>query len=169
MAGQLVQVATETVTSAVSSVTLTGINSDDVYMVAINNVAPTVDNTFNMRTTTSGVADSDSQYDVAHQIIKANTSFGTDTNTNGTQWKIASTVGTDTNEQTNHIIYLFNFNNASEYSFFTNENTKLNAVPVLEGFQGGGVHTVAEANDGVNFFVVGGSIESGTFTLYKVI
>jgi hypothetical protein len=31
----LVQVATNTVTSAVSSVTLTGINSDDVYMVTV--------------------------------------------------------------------------------------------------------------------------------------
>ena len=36
--GKLVQVATETVTSAVASVTLTGIDSDDVYMVAFNNV-----------------------------------------------------------------------------------------------------------------------------------
>ena len=34
----LVQVATNTVTSAVASVTLTGIDSDDVYMVAVNNV-----------------------------------------------------------------------------------------------------------------------------------
>ena len=38
--GKLVQVATETVTSAVASVTLTGIDSDDVYMLAINNVTP---------------------------------------------------------------------------------------------------------------------------------
>ena len=43
---------------------------------------------------------------------------------------------------------------------------KLNSSAVLEGFQGGGVHTVAEANDGVNFFVVSGNIEAGTFTLY---
>ena len=32
----LVQVATNTVTSAVASVTLTGIDSDDVYMVAVS-------------------------------------------------------------------------------------------------------------------------------------
>lgn len=36
MAGKLVQVATNTVTSAVASVTLTGIDSDDVYMVAVS-------------------------------------------------------------------------------------------------------------------------------------
>jgi hypothetical protein len=34
--GKLVQVATNTVTSAVASVTLTGIDSDDVYMLAIS-------------------------------------------------------------------------------------------------------------------------------------
>ena len=45
MAGKLVQVATNTVTSAVASVTLTGIDSDDVYMLAYNNVAPSNDNT----------------------------------------------------------------------------------------------------------------------------
>ena len=44
MAGQLVQVATNTVTSAVSSVTLTGIDSDDVYMCAISNVIGSIDN-----------------------------------------------------------------------------------------------------------------------------
>ena len=43
MAGKLVQVATETVTSAVASVTLTGIDSDDVYMVAYSDIAPSTD------------------------------------------------------------------------------------------------------------------------------
>jgi len=33
----LVQVATKTVTSAVATVTLTGIDSDDAYMVAFSN------------------------------------------------------------------------------------------------------------------------------------
>ena len=32
MAGKLVQVATSTVTSAVATITLTGIDSDDVYL-----------------------------------------------------------------------------------------------------------------------------------------
>ena len=44
MAGQLIQVATNTVTSAVASVTLTGIDSDDVYMVACSNVKSVNDN-----------------------------------------------------------------------------------------------------------------------------
>ena len=40
MAGKLVQIATNTVTSAVGSVTLTGINTDDVYMLSTYNVNP---------------------------------------------------------------------------------------------------------------------------------
>ena len=165
----LVQVATNTVTSAVSGVILTGIDSDDVYMVALNNVAGTADANFNMRVTTSGTADSDSEYDKASKVFRTNSSFGTTTDENEAQWRINNTVGTDTNEEANHTIYLFNFNNASEYSFYTNESAKLNASGVLEGYQGGGVHTVAEANDGVNFFFTSGNIESGTFTLYKVV
>ena len=39
----LLQVATTTLTSAVSSVTLTGIDSDDAYMLVLSNVAPTTD------------------------------------------------------------------------------------------------------------------------------
>ena len=53
MAGKLVQVATETVTSAVASVTLTGIDSDDVYMIA-NQCDDTVVQRF--RVTKSGPA-----------------------------------------------------------------------------------------------------------------
>ena len=166
MAGNLVQVATSTITSCTSSVTLAGINSNDVYMVSISNCAGTADANFNMRVTTSGTADSDSEYDKASYVFKAHTSFGTTSDEGEAQWRINSTVGTDTGEQANHIIYLFNFNNSSEYSFYTNESVKLNASGDLEGYQGGGVHTVAEANDGVNFFFTSGNIESGEFKLY---
>jgi hypothetical protein len=169
MAGRLIQVDTETVTSAVGYIDLTGINTDDVYMVTINNCAGTADANFNMRTTTSGSPDDDSQYDKASQILKASTNSGTTSDTDEAQWRINSTVGTDTNEQTNHIIFLYNFNKSSEYSFYTNESAKLNASGSLEGYVGGGAHTVTEANDGVYFFFTSGNIESGTFTLYKVI
>ena len=66
MAGQLLQVATNTVTSAVSSVSLTGIDSDDVYMVAFNQViGSSGNNNLEMRVTESGTANSTSNYDWA--------------------------------------------------------------------------------------------------------
>ena len=49
---------------------------------------------------------------------------------------------------------------------YTNESVKLNSSGGVEGYQGGGAHTVAEANDGVNFFFTSGTIESGEFKLY---
>ena len=44
------------------------------------------------------------------------------------------------------------------------------ATDELFGFQGGAVHTVASASDGLHFFNgSSANITSGTFTLYKVV
>ena len=171
MAGNLVQVDTETVTSAVASVTLTTINTDDVYMVAMHNVAPVTDNVYlKGRVTTGGTADSDSEYDRATKTLRANTSFGNGAETNASEWYIQeNTNGTGTSEVCNGIIYLYNFNNSSDYSFITVEMSSVDASTNHNGSQGGRVHTVNEANDGINFFFSSGNIASGTFTLYKVI
>lgn len=173
MAGQLVQVATETVTSAVASVTLTGIDSDDVYMVAYNNVTPSTDaRSISLRVTKSGSNDSTSNYDYAYKVLNSSTTFGNGSFTNDTEWQylVVDNVGTGTSESANGIIYLYNFNSSSEYSFVTAEVTEVNSSATARGNQGGGVHTVASASDGVYFFdTAGGNIASGTFTLYKVV
>ena len=166
----LVQVATNTVTSAVASVTLTGIDSDDVYMVAINNYTPVSDAVDPVtRVTVSGTAQSTSNYDRAIKILKANTSFGDVTGTNRSSFDVLTGAGTGTGEQNNAILYLYNFNSSSEYSFITVENTARNASGNHFGSQGGAVYTVAEAHDGISFSLSSGNIASGTFTLYKVV
>lgn len=66
-------------------------------------------------------------------------------------------------------MYLYNFNNSSEFSFVTREQVSLSFVPQLQGVMGGGVHTVASASDGVNYFMASGNLTGGTFTLYKVV
>jgi len=173
MAGKLVQVATETVTSAVASVTLTGIDSDDVYMVAYNNVTPSVDTrSISLRVTKSGTADTTSNYDYAYKVLNSSSSFGNGAFTNDTEWQylVADSVGTGTSESANGIIYLYNFNSSSEYSFITSEVTEVNSSATTRGNQGGGVHTVASASDGVFWFdTAGGNIASGTFTLFRVV
>ena len=166
----LVQVATNTVTSAVASVTLTGIDSDDVYMVAINNYTPVSDAVDPVtRVTVSGTAQSTSNYDRAIKILKANTSFGDVTGTNRSSFDVLTGAGTGTGEQNNAILYLYNFNSSSEYSFITVENTARNASGNHFGSQGGAVYTVTEAHDGISFSLSSGNIASGTFTLYKVV
>ena len=171
MAGQLVQVATNTVTSAVSSVTLTGIDSDDVYMVAFNNVIPDTNTVyFNMRVTESGTANSTSNYDQTYKVLKAAVGFANIGATNGNSFGILSEqYGTGGNESANGVVYIYNANNSSEYTFQTSELSARDHNGNLLGNQGGGVFTSTSAVDGVNFFQNSGNIASGTFTLYKVI
>ena len=169
MAGQLIQVATETVTSAVASVTLTGIDSDDVYMLAFNQViGSSGNNNLEMRVTESGTPNTTANYDNAFKGLNANASFGNGYNTNSTIWSEAQVDSTTGNF--NAIYYLFNFNNASEYSFITKESAwVLQSTGYLFGYQGGGVFTSASACNGIQLFFSSGNINNGTFTLYKVV
>jgi hypothetical protein len=159
----------EIVTSAVASVTLTGIDSTyDVYMVKLLGVTPDTDNTsLYCYVGIDGTKQTGSHYDGAFKRLKTNTTFSNDSFTNApTGWITGHNLGTATSENNNSIIYCYNFNNSSEYSFLTFENSVLNSSAICEGRQGGGVYTVAESHNSINFEFFGGNIASGTFTLY---
>ena len=167
MSGSLIKIAETTVSSATASVTLTGIDSTyDVYMLKMNNVLPDTDTVnFRLRFTVSGSADTSSNYDRAFKNLRADTTFGNTSSTNADHINIGG-LGTTGNEMSNAILYLFNFNNASEYSFCTLEATTRNDQSHLRGFQGGAVLKETQITDGVNFSMDSGNIDSGTFTLY---
>jgi hypothetical protein len=165
----LVQVSTNTVTSAVASVTLTGIDSDDVYVVMFNNVIPVSDaQKLTVKFTVSGTADSSANYDHAQKVVRSGSSFGNQSNTNQTSINSLDQGGTGTQESLQGIHYLYNFNNASEYSFMTYEGTARSSIAELNARQGGGVLTETQSTDGVQYSFASGNIASGTFTLYKV-
>ena len=169
MSGSLIKIDEEIVTSAVASVTLTGIDSTyDVYKVVLNNIQPTSDNrNLFYRVTKSGSPQSDSEYDNAGKSLRTASSFFDSSGTNATSVSFAFSLGNNTGEKTNAVLYLFNFANASEYSFATVESNFLDVTPELLGYQGGIVHTVASASDGVNFTLESSdNFQSGTFTLY---
>ena len=157
MAGSLIKIDEEIVTSAVASVTLTGIDSTyDVYMVKMNNVISSVDGAGHfIRVTTSGTPDTTANYDRANKFFKSDNPFANISSINQTGWQ-NMTPGNDTGEQKNMILYLFNFNNASEYSFYTVEEAGLATNATLTGNQGGGVHTVAQACDGIQIYFLSG-------------
>ena len=165
----LLQVATATVTSPVASVTLTGIDDDSVYMVAHNNWSP-VDDTVvcRFRVTKSGTAQSDANYDMAAKEINSDASFGNSALANFSDFQY-SFMGNGTGESSNAILFLYNFNSSSEYSYVTFDEVRVTQVPSSRGMAGGGVHTVASASDGIQFRYHTGNVASGTFTLYKVI
>ncbi len=169
MAGSLIKIDEEIVSSAVASVTLTGINSTyDVYMVKANNVSTTDDNSsIRLRVTTSGGgAQSTSNYDFAYKVLKSDTAFENKSETNQDNMHLFyAGISNVQAENFNAIMYLFNFNNSSEYSFITTEVSVLQYTGHLDGIQGGGVYTVAEAHNGVQIYVPN-TLDSGTFSLY---
>jgi hypothetical protein len=167
VAGKLLQVATETVTSSVSSVTLTGIDSDNVYMLAMNGVDPSGSTDGYLRVTVSGTADTTANYDYAYKGLRADTTFSNLSTTNLTYWNYVANWSTDT--VGNAIVYLYNFNNSSEYSFITNESVTTWSIGGLLAPTGGAVHTVAQSCDGIEFSYASATIDGGTFTLFKVL
>lgn len=170
MAGSLIKIAETTLSSPTASAVLTGIDSTfDVYKFVISNVQPATDNK-NMifHITKSGSADTTANYARAGKLLYANTTFGNDAGAGGTSTTFAFSIGNASGETANAVLYLFNFAQASEYSFFTAESSWLDANGVLNSFQGGGVHTVASASDGVSITIESGiNINAGAkFSLY---
>jgi len=170
MAGALIKLDEEIVTSAVASVTIGDTawdSSYDVYMVTINKLAPSTDGAgLQFRTTSSGVPNTTATYDRAFLRMKTDTAFQPRGGSNETYFNFATSVGTATSETLNAVFYLFNFNNSSEYSHLTVEANNITSGGVLTGNQGGHIHTLYTACDGLQFFMSSGNIASGKFTLY---
>ncbi len=170
----LLQVNTETVTTPVASVTLTGIDSDNVYMVAINNLGTSVDNAdfyLNYVKASDSSVDTTANYVSANKGLYSIATYQNNTQTGQNNLKVMYARGNLTTEKSNCIIYLYNTFSSSELSFSTFEANGYNYSGYLYGEQGGGVHTVAQSNSGVNFsWQSAGNLTEGTvLTLYKVI
>jgi hypothetical protein len=172
MAGSLVKIDEEIISGSVSSVAVGGANWDssyDVYKVVVNALKVDTNDVvsyFRVLDNSNNPVTS-ANYDWARKILKANASFGNGTLANSTLDYFANNrLGTGGNETASAVLYLFNFNNASEYSFYTTEQLNREKDGNLQGIQGGGVLTVAEAHTGLTFFPASGNFDSGTFTLY---
>ena len=167
MAGSLIKIDEEIVTSAVASVTLLGIDSTyDVYMLKFNNWKTDTDNIqCRLRVTKSGTADVTANYDFSAKLLEASLPFYNYAVTNSS-FLAMDNIGTGTSESQNGIFYLFNFNSSSEYSFVTYETVYINPAPKTAGYAAGMVHTIASASDGIQLLQSAGNINNGKFSLY---
>jgi hypothetical protein len=168
MAGSLIKIQ-EVDASGSSTATLTGIDSTyDVYMVKVSfQRFATSNNVLRYRFTVGGSADTSLNYDSVYKLLRADTTFTNISSTNQDHLR-GSVASTATGEAGNMLLYLFNFNNASEYSFVTQEGADFdpNTSSVIAR-TGGGILTVAQATDGITFYgSAGANFDSGTFTLY---
>ena len=170
MAGQLIQVATETVTSAVASVDLENvITTNDVYMLTFHNVTGTIDGqNVRARLKIGSTQVATGTYNGASKQLNANTTFNNNPFTNQNLLNL-NIVGTGTSETIQGIWYIYNAYNSSEYTFVTTEYLFLTSTPNLAGEVGGFVEKTAQETNGFKFFMQSGNIASGTFTVYKVV
>ena len=165
----LLQVATSTVSgTSTNAVDLIGTTTDDVYMVALTNASTTSDGQIRTRVLVSSSADTSSEYDQVGKALIANAGFSTDAVANQNHWRFMFT-GNQTAETQSAILYLYGFNNSSEYSYVTNEVAGWTNDPRLYGLQGGAVQTEAQSCNGIQFYALNGNLSDGSqFTLYKV-
>ena len=172
MAGSLIKIDEEIVTSAVASVELGGVKWDssyDVYKVVVSNVVTDTDTQplIFRHLDTSNNPIITANYDVAFKVLRTDTTYENGYGTGVTfAFIVDNYIGTATGEVANAVLYLFNSNNGSEYTFHTVESTYRNNTGVLRGAQGGGVLDSAVATKGVSIFMNSGNIASGKFSLY---
>ena len=161
----LVQVDKSIVTSAVTSVALNGITTDDVYMIAINDFDSGQNNdNIHLRVNKSSSAQTNSEYDYAFKNLSDTYAFTNRSAANQDKILLFENISAGGG---NGIFYLFNFNSSSEYSYGTSENV-MNTSNQNQGANGGWVHTVASASNGVTIFGSGTNNLTGQFVLYKV-
>ena len=156
-----------------ATVTLGGTDWDNtynVYMVSNNNVVCQTDTQgllFRLLDTSNNPLTA-SSYEVAWTVMRANTT-PENAYENGTfLFGVDNYIGTGTGEVANGTHYIFNANNASEYTMITQTTAYVNNSAQLRGMHGGGVFESAEATKGVQFYMNSGNIVSGEFKLYGI-
>jgi len=95
MAGSLIKLEEVTVSSAVSSVTLLGIdNTYDVYMVTVSNLQCDTDvEDVKCRVTESDTPNTTANYDRASKLLRAGNAFVNQSATNETSWDMGTILG----------------------------------------------------------------------------
>ncbi len=169
----LVQVDTFTITNPIASVFLTGIDSDDVYFVAVNDVQGTTNTELRARVTIGGTAQTGaSDYSWATLLLKSGTTPGYFATAGDSSFFSTGYFQNSTTNRTNGLLYLYNFSSTTEYALINVEGTGYYSGSSIEnnGVQGGAIYKqTGTARDGINFISPNGNLLAGTFTMYKVI
>tara|TARA_R100001510_G_scaffold6985_1_gene5410 strand:- start:2600 stop:3127 length:528 start_codon:yes stop_codon:yes gene_type:complete len=171
MAGSLIKISEDTVTSSQSSVTLSGIDSTyDVHLLVVNDFNPVTTNAdVHFRFTEGGTATTNSDYDESGQSIRADATYNNLADTNRAFFVGSGSLNNTDGKGFNMFVYIFNAANASMHTHVTIETIYMaeDATTML-GIHGGGVYTHNSAVNGVEISCEGptSNILRGKFTLY---
>lgn len=172
MAGSLIEINAVVSDGSSPTAKVTGIDSTyDNYIVTVNNATPETSNAdLQYRLTEGGTANSTSNYDSGSVFLRSdNNTFDKAGSTNNDKLFFTGSLENDTHATVNGIIYLFNANNSSEYTYGTSETVYQAEDGTILGNNSGFTFTVTSAVDGVEFFMADPSsnIRSGArFVLF---
>lgn len=167
MADRLVYVNKTVSDGTATALTVTGINTDDVYLLVLKLIQTQNNNeTINLRVTKSGSTITNNYHRAFKILSSAGLSAGN--YAGGSAARIMENVD-DANGGGQAIIHLLNFNSSSLYSSFTTE-TVCTVSNQSAGMAGGGVHKVSSASDGVTILGASGGtfINGASAILYRV-
>ena len=161
MSGSLIHIASATTSSNVDTLDIGGSAWDDsynVYKVVVDNLQS--DQTSDIRLKcrilkSDNSADATSEYDNALKGFRSDTGVDDIADNNGTYWSnITYIFRGSTSHGANATMYLFNFNESSEYNYVTIDGVGFGYDGTdLMGACGGGVHTVGQVAIGLQFLI----------------
>tara|TARA_B100001939_G_scaffold80456_1_gene68261 strand:- start:2647 stop:3162 length:516 start_codon:yes stop_codon:yes gene_type:complete len=154
-----------------STITITGINTNDVYALVMYDIWMTADARPRYRFTSSGSQDSGSNYkyssedaysDGALSVSKYNSTGS------GASYYNGFTHGTHTGDSLNGIFYLYDFNYSDRFSSLIQKECVSNSSSLFAVRTGGISNTNATAHDGLYFFTSTSTYKHGTWDLYRI-
>ena len=151
--GGSLELIEEQTVSSVSTVDFTSIKQNvyDVLLLQYNNFVPTADsNSLRLRLYESGVLETGTVYQYAHQYNQSDGTSGEQRGTAESSIRIA--LGSGNDEAGSGYVYCYNFGNSSKYSFITYQAVGMNTTSVMNSHFGGGVLPQASEVDGIRLY-----------------
>ena len=171
MAGSLVLISSQTISSSISSIDFDNVFSAkyDVYKIINSNLSTVsaVNGSTDMRLLDStGTVISANEYDYAQQILRTNSAFGERKATSATSWSDVFGAEDEHPESNGTVMYVFNPFDSSSYTFIAQSNV-FSVANVHRGYKGIGVHKSAESCRGfqVSFQQ---NADGGVFSVFGV-
>lgn len=156
---------TASVTSSTSSITVTGMQSNNPHIYVISNTKSTVPNrNLQMQVTLNGTAQTGNVYTWSTDRLGS----GNLTGNTYTSWLIPNFIGTGVSNA-NAIVWCYNFYSSSAKSHFTYEESSTSYSGGLMSHQISGRYDTSQSNDGLHFFIGASSILSTEIRLYELI
>lgn len=162
------QINSVTVSGSTSSVTVTGIETNDPHALVIEGLNYGADSYSRLRVVraSDNSVRSASSYNWSYLYLRSDTSFAFSQSSGNNAFDIGST--SDANSySTNIIVYLYNFNNNLMPAMHS-RHVHRQSNNYVRGFDNYGFYRVADNYNGVNIFGGNSNPTSARLTLYKI-